>query len=207
MTDHLPARTRQQRPSLVRPGNPAEPWRPVRLLAATLTRSLATAVLLVFVYYELPLDRQFGWNGLGFLLGGLAVVGVLVVWQVRSVLRSPFPALRAMEALALTLTLFLLLFASVYVVLAGDDPHAFSQPLTRTDGLYFVVTVFATVGFGDITPVSQVARALTTVQMISDLLFLGLVIRAMLVAVQRGADHRRVERETGDPPPADGGRA
>ena len=60
MTDHLPARTRQQRPSLVRPGNPAEPWRPVRLLAATLTRSLATAVLLVFVYYELPLDRQFG---------------------------------------------------------------------------------------------------------------------------------------------------
>ena len=29
--------------------------------------------------------------------------------------------------------------------------------MTRTDALYFVVTVFATVGFGDITPVSETA--------------------------------------------------
>jgi voltage-gated potassium channel len=30
-------------------------------------------------------------------------------------------------------------------------PHSIGAPLTRTDALYFTVTVFSTVGFGDIT--------------------------------------------------------
>jgi hypothetical protein len=34
--------------------------------------------------------------------------------------------------------------------------------LTRTDSLYFTVTVFATAGFGDISPASQVARLVVT---------------------------------------------
>ena len=50
----------------------------------------------------------------------------------------------------------------------------------------FAVTVFATVGFGDIAPVSEPARVLVTIQMIADLLVLGLVVRSMLEAVRRG---------------------
>jgi hypothetical protein len=52
--------------------------------------------------------------------------------------------------------------------------------------VYFSVTVFATVGFGDISPVSDPARIVVTVQMIADLLVLGLVLRAVLDAVSRG---------------------
>ena len=63
--------------------------------------------------------------------------------------------------------LFLLIFAAVYELLSGTDPHAFSETLSRTDSLYFVVTVFATVGFGDITAVSQSARVIVTVQMVA----------------------------------------
>ena len=59
-------------------------------------------------------------------------------------------------------------------------------PLTRTDSLYFTVTVFATVGFGDITATSQTGRLLVTAQMILDLIVLGLGIRVFLGAVQRG---------------------
>ena len=41
------------------------------------------------------------------------------------------------------------------------------------------MTVVTTVGFGDITPVGQAARAIVTVQMIFDLLFLGVAVRIL----------------------------
>jgi hypothetical protein len=69
---------------------------------------------------------------------------------------------------------------------AQDDPANFStHTLTRTDALYFTVTVFATVGFGDISATSQVARCFVTAQMILDLLVLGLGVRVFVGAVQR----------------------
>jgi hypothetical protein len=66
------------------------------------------------------------------------------------------------------------------------QPASFSEAMERTDALYFTVTVFATVGFGDISPVSDAARIIVTVQMIADLLLLGLVLRALLNAVDKG---------------------
>ena len=45
----------------------------------------------------------------------------------------------------------------------------FSQPLTRIDSVYFTVTTFATVGFGDITATTEAARLVVTGQMIADL--------------------------------------
>jgi len=63
--------------------------------------------------------------------------------------------------LATTAPLFLLLFATSYFLMTQADADSFSaHPLTRTDTLYFTVTVFATVGFGDISPASQAARLL-----------------------------------------------
>ena len=46
------------------------------------------------------------------------------------------------------------------------------------------MTVFATVGFGDITAVSQAARLAVTTQMMLDLLVLGLGVRVFVGAVQ-----------------------
>jgi voltage-gated potassium channel len=154
-----------------------------------LARILLTVVGLVVVYYLLPLERGFQAPSLLSLLAGLAGVALLVAWQVRSILRARHPALRAIEAVAMSLPLFLLLFAAAYVLLAGTDPGAFTQSLTRTDGIYFVVTVFATVGFGDISPVSETARVLVTLQMVGDLVLIGLVLRIFLVAVNHGRRH------------------
>ena len=46
---------------------------------------------------------------------------------------------------------------------------SFTEPLTRTDALYFTVTVFSTVGFGDIAAKSEAARIVLIVQMPADL--------------------------------------
>ena len=54
----------------------------------------------------------------------------------------------------------------------------------RCRALYFTVTVFSTVGFGDITPTSDPARAVVMVQMIGDLVFIAVVIRLILEAAR-----------------------
>jgi len=97
--------------------------------------------------------------------------------------------------------LFLLLFASAYFVMEKGSPASFTHPLTRTDALYFVVTTFSTVGYGDITPVSQTARIVVTVQMLLDLLALGLGIRAFVGAVQLARQSRPAAAEPAAPDP------
>jgi len=61
----------------------------------------------------------------------------------------------------------------------------FSEPLTRTDALYFTVTVFSTVGFGDITAKTETARLVVTAQMIADIVILGLGIKVIVGAVKQ----------------------
>lgn len=158
-----------------------------RLMARGLLKALASTVALVTLYFLLPLDR-LGGVPVGLPLG-LALLVLLAVsaWQVVAVTRSPQPGIRAVEAISVIAPLFLLLFAASYVILAQEDLASFSQgTLSRTDALYFTVTTFATVGFGDIAPTSQVARRLVTAQMVLDLLLLGVGIRVFLGAVQRG---------------------
>jgi Ion channel len=100
-------------------------------------------------------------------------------------------------SLAATAPPFLLLFAATYFLMAQADLGNFNlHPLTRTDSLYFTVTVFATVGFGDITATSQTGRLLVTAQMILDLIVLGLGIRVFLGAVQRGRQQDAAQQET-----------
>jgi hypothetical protein len=106
------------------------------------------------------------------------------------VLRSEYPGLRAVEALASAIPLFLLVFAVAYLLMADADGGAFSEPLSRTDALYFTITVFATVGFGDITPRTDLARVATMVQMLGDLLVVGLVLHVMVGAVKAGLQRR-----------------
>ena len=118
------------------------------------------------------------------LIAGMLILLVISAGQVREILKAEFPALRAAEALATSVPLFLLLFASAYYVMERASPDSFSHTLTRTDALYFVVTTFSTVGYGDIAATSQSARLVVTAQMLLDLLALGLGVRVLLGAVQ-----------------------
>jgi voltage-gated potassium channel len=162
-------------------------------------RAGGSSAALVVIYYQLPLDRSSTGVAVTMLtIGLLAFIG-LVTFQVRSITRSRFPLLRGVEALATSIPFFLLLFASTYVVLATISAGNFSQPLNRTDSIYFTVTTFATVGFGDITAKSDLARLVVTGQMLADLVVLGLGVRVLLGAVQRG--RQRPPAGTGTAPP------
>jgi voltage-gated potassium channel Kch len=179
------------------PGPALAPAKRRRLIAVALLRSLATAVVLVALYYLLPLDRIS--VPLGVLLAiGLVILLAVASWQVRSIISAKHPTVRAIGALATTVPVFLLLFAATYFLMAKTSPASFTDHLTRTDALYFTVTTFSTVGYGDISAVSESARLVVTTQMILDLLILGLGIRVFIGAVQRG-------RQRAQPDPADPG--
>ena len=175
--------------------NELPPAKRRRLAGLDLLRCLATTGVLVALYYLLPLNHIKSVRLM--LVAGLLLLAAFTGWQLWAVTRARYPAVRAVEALATTVPVFLLLFASAYFIMASASPANFStHSLTRTDALYYTVTVFATVGFGDITAVSQSARLVVTAQMMLDLLVLGLGVRVFVGAVQ----FARRQAEPGVPP-------
>ena len=187
-------------------GQPLTRARRRRLLLRVLFRSLASAVILVALYYVVPLQDLKGAHLAASLAVGMGILVVVIVVQVRTITTSRYPAVRAVEALALTAPFFLLLYATAYFVLAQDNAANFStHQLSRTDALYFTVTVFSTVGFGDITATSQSARVIVTVQMVLDLVIIGLGVQAFRGAVSMGRQRSQagsaLEPPPEDPPP------
>jgi ion channel len=168
---------------------------PVRTMVSSGLRALGSTAVLVAIYYLLPLDHTSTWLAATTLIIGQVAFIALVVYQVRWILRARFPRLRAVEALATSLPLFLLLWSGTYVVMATVSASNFGEKLTHTDALYFTVTVFTTVGFGDITAKSEGARLLVTGQMATGLIILGIGVKIILGAVTRG--RRRQPQNTG----------
>ena len=93
-----------------------------RLVAIGLLRALATTVMVVAAYYLLPLDNLAGISlGVALAVGLLALTAV-VAYQVRAIIRHPHSAVRAIEALAITVPVFLLLFAATYFMMEQSNP-------------------------------------------------------------------------------------
>ncbi|MEU8341074.1 Ion channel [Actinomadura meyerae] len=161
-----------------------------RLALRTVLRSALTTVFLLAAYFAAPLEGDFTALSGVVLLVVLAVLAVVVWWQARAIARHPAPRLRAVEALMTSAALFLVAFSTSYCLMGNGAPSGFSERLTHVDALYFTMTVFSSVGFGDIVPVSQPARVLTTVQMAGDLVFLGLAAKVFLEAMRRGVERR-----------------
>ncbi|WP_084964275.1 potassium channel family protein [Thermoactinospora rubra] len=148
-------------------------------------RASASVVIVTGLYFVVPLQRADLQGGqslvrVGALLCGLAAVGWLVGLQVRRAL-SPARVLAEQVAMLLMIVdVVVVFFAGLYVVMADQ----FDGLVTRLDALYFAVETLSTVGYGDITPVGQAARAIVIVQMIFDLLLVTSAISIVLNALR-----------------------
>jgi voltage-gated potassium channel len=147
-------------------------------------RTAVAVVLLLVAYYQAPMDRPLTVTSAVFFIGALMVGALAVVVEVRGILASPIPLVKAIRVLALGLPLLLVLFASTYIIVDGQQAGAFTEPLNRTDGLYFTVTTFATVGYGDISPVTELTRSLVTIQMLVGLIAVGVIAKLVLGAAR-----------------------
>jgi voltage-gated potassium channel len=138
-------------------------------------RSAALSLLLVaaatVVYYYLPVPgrmRESSWAVLFFL--GVTGLAILILTAIRRLLRAGENA--KIRGLILLLTLTVLFFSWADESVA-KLPGQFTQLQTKTDALYFNISTLATVGFGDVHPVGQLARAAVTLQIVFNLVFLG----------------------------------
>jgi hypothetical protein len=122
---------------------------------------------------------------------GTASFAAIVAWQARRIVGAELPELRAVEALGVVIPLFLILFATFYLSMSNASPHMFSQQLDHTRSIYFTISVFSTVGFGDITPQTDAARIVVSIQMLLDLVIIGAVVRMLLNAAQAGLARAR----------------
>lgn len=168
------------------------PTPPRRVLVRFGLHTALSVAAMVVLYLVLPVDR-LGASGIVELVGGILGVAVVVTLQLRSIVRADFPGLRAAQVVATTIPLFVFVFAFVYLSLAHHGHDAFTERMDRLSAIYFTVTTLTTTGFGDITARSDTARAVVTVQMLLDLVLIGVVARLVLRAAQQGIARRRSE--------------
>lgn len=156
----------------------------IRSAGPPVARVVAASLVLLAVYVWWPLEAETGTELVLRLCGAVFLLAVVFGLQLRSILRSDRPGLRALESLAASIQLLLVLFASVYYTMSSDEPGAFSQHLDKMGAMYFAITTLTTVGYGDIAANSNPARLAVSIQMLFDLIFLGVGIRIMSGAIQ-----------------------
>jgi voltage-gated potassium channel len=157
-----------------------------RAVLKLVARVLGSVLGLLLLYFLLPMDEGLSPRPVLFLSLGLIALAILVVFQVRSILGSDTPGLRAIESLAVSVPLLVIMFATLYFVASYQDLDSFSEPLDKADALYFAMTTFSTTGFGDIAAVSQTMRLVVTAQMAIDLVVIGFGIRIVISAAKIG---------------------
>ncbi len=125
-----------------------------------------------------------------FLVLGLLFVAFVIVRLLAFILRAPVVNAEVLCAGLSAYLLLGLLWSFAYALVAKLDPHAFittisslaDKPVIGFKALYFSLVTLSTVGYGDIVPVSNVARMLAAMEAITGTLFIAVLI-ARLVAL------------------------
>lgn len=181
--------------------HPPRPLAPPHVRRPLLRGGLVLAAVLV-IYYAVPVgeiqsDVALALSAVGLLVG-VGVLGWLVVRQARMQLGARADESVSIQSLLVLAYVVVPMFALGYVGLERADPDQFVELETKTDALYFAISTLATVGFGDVAAEGQLARALVTVQIAFDLVFvaaLGSLVTRLIrrrIADSHGDEKSRV---------------
>jgi voltage-gated potassium channel Kch len=177
-----------------------QPRRRGVLLRRALAGAAVTIGLLVTAFFLLPrhtfgADRPaLSWTC--FFLA-IAVLAVLITLQIHALLVDEAGSHTAL-GLPVLVSLAIVVFATAYLALARE-PGQILGLNTRVDALYFTVVTMATVGYGDIVPLSQAARIVVVIQIVYTVVFLGAAATAFSTHVRGRLQSRGHHR----PPDAD----
>lgn len=160
--------------------NPVAAVRFTREVWLFLGRVLVGTVLIFGAYAMMPTgkDKQW-WGAIPVTVLCLFLFVAAFIIQIRRVPNAKYPIMRALETLVYSLLTFMVLFAAIAVQLDNITPGSYTEPLDKIAGFYFSVTTLATVGYGDITPVTNTARVVCTIQMLGNLVLLGVALRLL----------------------------
>jgi len=121
-----------------------------------------------------------------FLTGNILFFAFVVAQLLRFILRTPRVDANVLCAGLAGYLMLGLLWIPAYVVVARINPSAFTMPagsiMDGFNAFYFSFMTLCTVGYGDITPVSKVARMLAVMEAITGLFYVAVLV-SRLVAI------------------------
>lgn len=145
------------------------------------------------------------------LLASSVLIAALVGWAARDVVlllmdialvfetvaaridRLIMPVMAFLTFYSLLVVVFACFYRIAEMVVGGPMflVHARPQALSFSEALYFSVTTLATVGYGDITPVGPLVRALATLEVVAGLLLLLFGFSEIMRSGGPDTEHRR----------------
>jgi voltage-gated potassium channel len=164
----MPSTRRQGATSRGGPPAPSNAW----WVGAASLAAILVVYFAVPVRTDQPAARLVG--GVALTLVGVAGVAAVVIQEARRERAGRDRGLRGLH-LILALELVLVGFAFAYYLLAVNAAGQFLGIGTRLDALYFSAVTTTTVGYGDVAPVGQAARAVVTTHLIFNVAFVAIV--------------------------------
>ena len=140
-----------------------------------------------------------------FLGAGLLFTGFVVLHLFGFILRAPRVNREVLCTAVANYLMLALLWAFGYTLVAGMNPHAFvvtygdtsvDHLMRGVNSLYFSFATLCTVGYGDIVPVSKVARMLAVTEAVVGMFYTTMLI-ARLVALY-SSEPRPDDARSGD---------
>jgi hypothetical protein len=168
----------------------------VLLLLGAVGRTVFGATIIWIGLSLIPSDPDaVDWVPIIFIAVALSVFGFFFHFQLKKIKKARYPQVRSIEALIMVSIMFIAVFAAIYTQISIRYPGSFSEPLDHFNAYYYAMTVLATVGFGDITPVTPMARIISMIQMGLDLAFIGVADRVISSTAKSTMENRRVATE------------
>jgi hypothetical protein len=159
-------------------------------------RRAALALLSVLaVYYAAPVGERPSGGGVVLsalgLLGGVTLLAWLIVRQVRRLMRATAGESVRLDGLLLLVFVVVPTFALGNFALERSDASQFEGLETKTDALYMTLSTLATVGFGDVHAAGQLARALVSVQIVFNRVFVAALVSLVTREIRERAAAQR----------------
>jgi hypothetical protein len=133
------------------------------------------------------------WVGSAATAAALAVVLVVLTRGIVALVRARGVTVQAVAGALTTYLLIGLEFALVIRVIVGLSPHPYfgqvaNATVTQSQEIYFSFTTLTTTGYGDLSPVLSLGRALSVLEMLVGQIYLVTVIGLLVGNLRRSSE-------------------
>jgi len=149
---------------------------------------LGVPALALILGSDLSSHEVFRWlTFVAVLLLYLFIIGLLL----KRIFKTQTVTLDTIGYALCTYLLLGLIWTLFYAPLVALNPTAFSQPIVQEGSspvaalIYFSFVTLTTLGYGDISPVSEIARALAILEALTGTLFLAVLIARLIGTYSR----------------------